>query len=78
MLSLNLLNHNKVQNGMVTKDTLCLATDIFPDEVEKQIFVLLHLGWYLFSVVHGNRYLLRCSNENVLFITITGNIYVTR
>ena len=33
---------------------------------------------YLFSVAHGNRYLPRSSKENVLSITITGNISVTR
>ena len=33
---------------MVTSDTVCLATDIFPDEVGKQKFLLLHLDGYLF------------------------------
>ena len=33
---------------------------------------------YLFSVLSGNRYLPRCSKENVLSITITGNVTMSR
>ena len=32
-------------------------------------FPLLSVGWYLFRVVSGNRYLPTSSNENVLYIT---------
>ena len=35
---------------MVTRDAVCLATDIFPDEVGKKKCLLVHLGGYLFSV----------------------------
>ena len=36
------------------------------------------VSWYLFRVVSGNRYLSRGSNENVLYITRTGNVFVAR
>ena len=47
----------------------------------KMKFLLLSLISYLLSVVSGNRYLPRCSRENVLSITtitITGNISAAR
>ena len=39
---------------MVTRDAVCLATDIFPDEVGKKKCLLVHLGGYLFSVAQGH------------------------
>ena len=34
--SLNLMNQEKSKSGMVTRDILCLAIEILPDEVVKQ------------------------------------------
>ena len=68
----------KSKSGMVTSDAVWLAIDIFPDEVEKKKFLLLHLDGYLFSVAHGNRYLPRGNKENVLSTTIAGNVSVSR
>ena len=71
---------------MVTRELLYLTKDTFLDVVERKnfpllsvgwyLFTLLSVGWYLFRVVSGNRYLPRCSNENVLYITSTGNVFV--
>ena len=44
---------------------------------QNEIF-LLCLNRYLFSVVNGNRNLPRCSKENVLSITITENVTMSR
>ena len=63
---------------MVTRDILYLAIDAFLDIVVKKNFPLLYVGWYLFRVVSGNRYLPQDSNENTLCITSTGNVYVAR
>ena len=52
--------------------------DTFLDLVVKSNFPLLSVGWYLFRVVTGNRYLPRGSNENTLCITSTGNVSVAR
>ena len=57
------------------KDALCLAIDIFPDEVVKRFFFPTS-GRFLFDVVHGNRFLPKDIKENVLFITIALNIFV--
>ena len=64
----------KSKSGMVTRDALCQAIDIyiFPDKVGKNTFLLLHLDGYLFSMAHCNRYLPRGIKENVLSITING------
>ena len=61
---------------MVARDILYLTIDTFLDIVVKSNFPLLSAGWYLFRVVIGNRHLPRCSNENVLCITSTGNVSV--
>ena len=61
---------------MVTQNTLYLTIDTFLDVVVKRNFPLLSVGWYLFAVVNGNRYLPRGNNENALFITSTGNVFV--
>ena len=69
----------KSTGEIVTWDALCLVIDIFPDEAGKKQFFNTTSRWiYLFSVVHGNRYLPRDSKENVLSITITitGNVSV--
>ena len=60
----------KSKNSMVTLDTLYLTI------VVKRNFPLLTVGWYLFPVVNGNRYLPGGSNENALFITSTGNVFL--
>ena len=64
----------KSKSWIVTRDTI----DIFPDKGGKKNFLLPHLGGHLFCVAHGNRYLPRSSKENVLSITIAGNVSVTR
>ena len=51
-------------------------SDIFLNIVLKSNFPLLSVGWYLFRVVSGNRYLPRGSNENTL--CITSNVSVAR
>ena len=66
----------KSTSSLVTRDILYLTIDTFLDEVVKKNFPLLFVGWYLFRVVSGNRYLPSGSNENALYITSTGNIFV--
>ena len=61
---------------MVTRDTPYLTIDTFPDVVGKKIFPLLSLGWYLFTVVHHNGYLIRGSNGNAHSVTKNGNVSV--
>ena len=56
----------KSKSGMIA---LCLAMDIS---------LLLHLDGSLLSVVNGNTYVPRGSKENVISITITGNVSVSR
>ena len=63
---------------MVTRDILYLTIDTFLDIVVKKNFPLLSVGWYLFRVVTGNRYLPQDSNENTLCITSTGYVFVAR
>ena len=63
---------------MVTRDILYLTIDTFLDIEIKSNFPPLSVGWYLFGVVIGNGYLPRCSNENTLCITDTGNVSVSR
>ena len=63
---------------MVTRDILHLTIVIFLDVVVKKDVLLLSVSWYLFQVVIGNRYIPRNSNENALYITITGNVFVSR
>ena len=57
---------------MVTRDILYLTIHTFLDVVVKKNSV----GWHLFRVVSGNWYLPRGSNENLLYITSTGNVFV--
>ena len=63
---------------MVTWYILHLTIDTLLDVVVKNDFPLLSVGWCLFRVVSGNRNLPRGSNENVLDITGTGNVFITR
>ena len=44
----------------------------------KKNFPLLSVGWYLFIVVSGIRYLSRGSKESALYIASAGNIFATR
>ena len=76
--SANSVNHDLIQNSMVTRDILYLTLDTFLEIVVKNNFPLLSVGWYLFRVVTGNRYLPQYSKENTLCITSTGNVYVAR
>ena len=68
----------KSKTSMVTRDILHLTIVTFLDVVVKKNFPLLPVDWYLFRVVTGNRYLLRGSNKNALFIISTGNVSVGR
>ena len=68
----------KHKTGMVTRNTSYMLIVILSDEVVKMKFLLLWLDRCLFSVVSGNRYLLRGSKENVLSTSITGNITLSR
>ena len=68
----------KSKSSMVTRDILYLTIDTFLDLVVKTNFPLLSVGWCLFRVVSGNRYLSRGSNENILCVTSTGNVSVAR
>ena len=68
----------KSKSSMVTRDILYLSIDTFLDVVVKKNFPLLSVGWYLVRVVSFNRYLPRGSNENALYITGTGNVFVAR
>ena len=61
---------------MVTRDTPYLTTATFLDVVVKNIFPLLSLGLYLFTVVHHNGYLTRGSNGNAHSVTMNGNVSV--
>ena len=61
---------------MITGYILHLTIDTFLDVVVKNDFPLPSVGWYLFRVVTGNRYLPRGSNKNALYITSTGNLSV--
>ena len=63
----------KSKNRMVTR--VVLSLDIFPDEVTNIYFILLYLGRYLLSVVHGNRHQSKSSKENVLFYIIVTGTY---
>ena len=63
---------------MVTRDILYLTIDTLLDVEVKKNFPLLYVGWYLFRVMSGIRYLPRGSNENALYITSTGNVSVAR
>ena len=60
--------------GMIARDTTNLATEIFPGEVSK--YNLYYYFWVGICLVWllANRYLPRSSKENVLSITITGNV----
>ena len=65
---------------MVIRYILYLTIVTFLDVVVKRDFPLLTVGWYLFRVVSGNRYLPSGSNENALYINrpSTGNVSVSR
>ena len=61
LISANALNHDQIQGLYVyQRHSISLY------------FPLLSVGWYLFRMVSGNRYLPRGSNENTLCITSTG------
>ena len=66
----------KTKASTVTRDILTIVT--FLDVVVKENCPILSVGWYLFRVVSGNRYLTKGSNENALYITRTGNVSVSR
>ena len=64
--------------GMVIRNTPYLVIVIFSDEVVKMNFLRLRLDRHLFNVVGCNRYLPGGSKENILSITITGNVTTFR
>ena len=68
----------KSKSSMVTRDIVYLTVDTLLDIVVISNFPLLSVGWYLFRVLSGNRYLTRGSNKNTLCITSTGNVSVAR
>ena len=68
----------KSKSRMVTKDILYMTIDTFLDVVIKKNFRLLSTGWHLFRVVSGKRCLPRGSNENAIYMTSTGSVFVTR
>ena len=65
------------KGSMITRDILYMTIETFLDVVNKK-FLRLSLGWYLFRVMSGNRYLPRGSNENTLYSTSTGNVFFAR
>ena len=68
----------KSKTSMVTRDILYLTIVTLLDVVVKSNYPLLSVGWYLFWVVTGNRYLPRGSNENSLCSSVTGSVSVAR
>ena len=67
---------SKSKNGMVTKNNTQLATCTLPVVVIKTSFPLLALVRYLLPFTPFNSYLTRCSWENLIFTTTSGNISV--
>ena len=68
----------KTKSCVATRDAVCQATNLFPDEVGTKKCLLPYLFGYLFSVAYDNRYLVRGSKENVLSIgNIPGNHIVS-
>ena len=61
---------------MATRDTPYLTTVTFLGVLVKNIFPLLSLGWYLFTVVSHNGYLIRGSDGNAHSIAMNGNVSV--
>ena len=68
----------KCKIGMVAQNAPCLVIVVFSDEVVKMKCLVIYLDRYLFSVVNGNKYLPRGSKENILSITIAGNVTMAR
>ena len=68
----------KSKNGMVTRNNTQLATCTLPVVVIKITFLLLVLVRYLLLFTPVNSYLTRCSWENLIFATTSGNISVIR
>ena len=58
----------KTKSCVATRDAVCQATNLFPDEVGTKKCLLLYLFGYLFIVAYDNRYLVRGSKKNVLSI----------
>ena len=58
------------KSSIVTRDILYLTIDTFLDIVTKSNFPLLSVGWYLFTVMSGNRYLPRGSNGNTILLLV--------
>ena len=82
-LSLNSVNHDQIQEQYGYQRYFISHNRYIPwySRVVKSNFPLLSVGWYLFRVVSGNRYLPRGSNENIFCITSitsTGNVSIAR
>ena len=68
----------KSKSVMVTRNTSCLVLVIFLDAVVNVKFLLLPLDRYLFRVVIDDRHIPVSSKENVLSVTITESVTVSR
>ena len=66
----------KSKSSTVTRDIIYLTIDTFLDVVVKKNFQLLLVGWYLFRVVNGNRYLPGGSNVKCTFILLALVMYL--
>ena len=66
----------KSESNIVTKAPYLTVYTFLGVVVKRNFHYYLH--YYLFSVVMGNRYLPRGSNENALCITTTEIVFVTR
>ena len=76
--SLNSMNSDKAQNQNGYREYPTSGNSYILRWSSKNDFLLLCLDMYLFSVVSGYRYLPRGSKENVLSITITRNVTMSR
>ena len=72
------MNHDKIQDQYGYQRHSTFDNSYIPWCSGKKNFPLLSVDKYLFRVVSGNRYLPRANNENVLYITSTGNVSVSR
>ena len=65
-------------SSILTRVAPYLTTDISLDVVVNKEFPLPFLGWNLFNVMSGKRYLSRVCNGNALCIFSIGNVFVAR
>ena len=69
-------------SGVFSSNVSCLAIDIFPDEVAKELLIttsVYHCGSWAQIPTKITKYLqIPTQKENVLSITIAGNVSVAR